>query len=72
MSTNEYDVQREVIGWKHRYPEDALGFAVQSVDKLLFVGKDTDPVEAINERTIQILKVADDYLRWLRHNSNDL
>lgn len=70
MASNEYDVQREVVGWQHRYPEDALAFAVQTVDKLLFFDKTEDQQSAVNNRTITIMKVADDYLRWLRHNSD--
>lgn len=65
MATNEYDLQREEIGWRHRYPEDALGFAVQTIDKwsALF---DKSTLEQKLEAT---LKVADDYLIWLRKNS---
>lgn len=69
MATNEYDVQREVVGWQHRYPEDALAFAVQTVDKLLFLDKTEDQEAAVANRTTTIIKVADDYLRWLRTNS---
>lgn len=66
MATNDYDVQREIVGWHHRYPEDALGFAIQTVDKLLFFDKSDDQEAAVNNRVSTIMKVADEYLKWLR------